>query len=128
MTETENPEVYRRVGPMVRESVPSAWGCPCRSCGVIPEDSPNAFATGRNPQHASVAFTVGILQLMDDRELEGVVGARAGPRAASRHPDQLGRRHHRRGHHLLARMALLFGGAAATTTTTGAAALSARSS
>jgi heat shock protein HtpX len=40
---------------------------------VIPEEAPNAFATGRNPQHASVAVTRGLLELMDDEELEGVI-------------------------------------------------------
>jgi heat shock protein HtpX len=45
--------------------VPKLW--------VIPEHSPNAFATGRNPSHSSVAFTAGLLQLMNDREVEGVL-------------------------------------------------------
>ncbi len=71
VSETENPEVYRRVGPLVR-NLCVRMGLPMPKLWLIPDDSPNAFATGRNPQHASVAFTRGILQLMDDQELEGV--------------------------------------------------------
>lgn len=48
-------------------------GLPQPRCYVIPQQSPNAFATGRDPQHAAVAATAGILQLLDDDELEGVL-------------------------------------------------------
>jgi len=49
-------------------------GLPMPRCYVIPELSPNAFATGRNPQHAAVAATEGILRILSDDELEGVLG------------------------------------------------------
>jgi heat shock protein HtpX len=77
VTETENPEVYLRVAPIVR-GLTQRMGLPMPRLYVLPEESPNAFATGRNPQHASVAFTVGILRLMDDREIEGVVAHELG--------------------------------------------------
>ncbi len=48
-------------------------GLPKPKLYVIPDPSPNAFATGRNPAHAAVAATTGILELMDDEELEGVI-------------------------------------------------------
>ena len=48
-------------------------GLPQPRCYVIPEPSPNAFATGRDPEHAAVAATEGILQLLTDEELEGVL-------------------------------------------------------
>jgi heat shock protein HtpX len=53
-------------------------GLPMPKLWIIAEDSPNAFATGRNPAHSSVAFTTGILQVMDDREIEGVVAHELG--------------------------------------------------
>jgi heat shock protein HtpX len=77
VTETENPDVCRRVAPLVG-NLCHRMGLPMPKLWLIPEQSPNAFATGRNPQHASVAFTAGILELMDDRELEGVVAHELG--------------------------------------------------
>src|SRR5258708_13573929 len=72
-----------RAQPVTREQLPRAYevverltqkiGIPMPKLYVIPTDSPNAFATGRNPQHASVAMTQGILQLLTDEELEGVL-------------------------------------------------------
>jgi heat shock protein HtpX len=77
VSETENPEIYRRVGPIVA-NLTSRMGLPMPKLWAIPEDSPNAFATGRNPSHASVAVTGGLLSLMDDRELEGVLAHELG--------------------------------------------------
>jgi heat shock protein HtpX len=77
VTPTENADVYRRVQPMVA-SLSQRMGLPMPKLWLIPEESPNAFATGRNPNHSSIAFTAGILQLMDDRELEGVVAHELG--------------------------------------------------
>jgi heat shock protein HtpX len=77
VSETQNPEIYRRVRPIV-EGLTQRMGLPMPKLYVLPEDSPNAFATGRNPSHASVAFTSGILRLMNDNELEGVVAHELG--------------------------------------------------
>src|SRR5204863_6143099 len=60
------------------QSLAHRMGLPMPKLWLIDEDSPNAFATGRNPEHASVAFTSGILRLMDDRELEGVIAHELG--------------------------------------------------
>src|SRR5262249_34767140 len=77
-----------RAQPVTREQLPRAYqiverlsekiGIPMPKMYVIPTDSPNAFATGRNPQHASVAMTEGILNLLNDEELEGVLAHELG--------------------------------------------------
>jgi len=58
-------EVMERLAAKANLPVPKLY--------VIPEAAPNAFATGRNPRHASVAVTEGLLELMNDDELEGVI-------------------------------------------------------
>src|SRR2546425_3410866 len=58
-------EVMERLAAKARLPMPKLY--------VVPEAAPNAFATGRNPQHASVAVTQGLLELMNDEELEGVI-------------------------------------------------------
>src|SRR6266849_4311683 len=58
-------EVMERLAAKARLPMPKLY--------VVPEAAPNAFATGRNPQHASVAVTQGLLELMNDDELEGVI-------------------------------------------------------
>jgi heat shock protein HtpX len=77
VTPQENPEVYNRLAPLVG-NLTQKMGLPMPKLWLLPEESPNAFATGRDPQHASVACTVGILQLMNDRELEGVLAHELG--------------------------------------------------
>ena len=77
VTPTENADVYNRVYPMV-QNLCSRMGIPVPRLWLIPEDSPNAFATGRNPSHSSVAFTYGILQTMNDQELAGVIAHELG--------------------------------------------------
>jgi heat shock protein HtpX len=74
---TENPEVYARVFPIV-QSLTQRMGLPMPKLWLIPDESPNAFATGRDEKHASVAFTAGVLRLMNDAELEGVVAHELG--------------------------------------------------
>jgi heat shock protein HtpX len=77
VTPQENREVYARVSPIV-SSLAQRMGLPMPKLWLIQDPSPNAFATGRNPEHASVAFTAGVLQLMNDQELEGVVAHELG--------------------------------------------------
>ncbi len=77
VTPEEQPEIYSRLAPIV-QGLTQKMGLPMPKLWVIPEDSPNAFATGRDPQHASVAVTEGIMRLMNDRELEGVLAHELG--------------------------------------------------
>lgn len=77
VSETENAAVYRRVGPLVK-NLSVQMGLPMPKLWIIPGASPNAFATGRDPKHASVAVTAGLLELLDDRELEGVLAHELG--------------------------------------------------
>jgi heat shock protein HtpX len=77
-----------RAQPVTREQLPRVYqiverilprmGLPMPRIYVIPSDSPNAFATGRNPNHAAVAVTQGILNLLNDEELEGVLAHELG--------------------------------------------------
>jgi heat shock protein HtpX len=77
-----------RAQPVTREQLPRVYqiverilprmALPMPRIYVIPSDSPNAFATGRNPKHAAVAVTQGILNLLNDEELEGVLAHELG--------------------------------------------------
>ena len=77
-----------RAQPVTREQLPRVYqiverilprmALPMPRIYVIPTDSPNAFATGRNPKHAAVAVTQGILNLLNDEELEGVLAHELG--------------------------------------------------
>jgi heat shock protein HtpX len=73
VTREQLPRVYQVVERLTQNA-----GLPMPRIYVIPTDSPNAFATGRNPSHAAVAVTEGILKLLDDEELEGVLAHELG--------------------------------------------------
>jgi heat shock protein HtpX len=74
--------------PVTREQAPRLYaiterlcqraGLPMPKLYVIPQPAPNAFATGRSPKHAAVAVTAGLMQLMDDEEIEGVIAHELG--------------------------------------------------
>lgn len=66
--QSEHPKLFRIVGEVAKLS-----GLPMPKVYVIPTNSPNAFATGRNPKNAAVAATEGILKLLDEEELKGVI-------------------------------------------------------
>jgi len=68
VTEAEEPKLHRIVRELaLRSSIPMP------KVYIIPQDAPNAFATGRNPQHAAVAVTTGIMKLLNEEELKGVL-------------------------------------------------------
>ena len=68
VTREQLPRLYE-----VMERLAAKANLPVPKLYIVPEAAPNAFATGRNPRHASVAVTEGLLQLMNDDELEGVI-------------------------------------------------------
>lgn len=67
-----DPQTYREIYRIV-ENISITAGIPRPRVYIIDNDSPNAFATGRNPQHAAIALTTGIIDRLDKSELEGVV-------------------------------------------------------
>ena len=69
ITANDDPELYSLV-----QELAGKGGLPMPKVYVIPEDAPNAFATGRNPEHAAVAVTQGIRRILNKRELAGVLG------------------------------------------------------
>ncbi len=70
---SDNPRLWRIV-----ENLAITEGMPMPKVYIIPDDAPNAFATGRDPKHAIVAATTGLLAIMDDKELEGVMAHELG--------------------------------------------------
>ena len=68
VSEAEAPGLHRMVRQLAQQA-----GLPMPKVCIMPSESPNAFATGRNPQHAVVAVTQGILRLLDENELKGVL-------------------------------------------------------
>ena len=69
VTDAESPELYGIVRQLAERA-----NIPMPRVYIIPEETPNAFATGRNPQHAAVAATAGLMRMLDRRELTGVIG------------------------------------------------------
>ncbi|MGD8435626.1 MAG: M48 family metalloprotease, partial [Syntrophobacterales bacterium] len=73
LTPSEAPRIHEVVADLAQKG-----GIPKPRIYLIPSDTPNAFATGRNPEHAVVAVTQGIVRLLDDDELRGVLAHELG--------------------------------------------------
>jgi heat shock protein HtpX len=73
VSQSESPELYGIVANLAQRAK-----IPMPRVYLIPEETPNAFATGRNPQHAAVAVTAGLLRMLDRRELTGVIAHELG--------------------------------------------------
>jgi heat shock protein HtpX len=73
VTEAEAPDLYSIVRGLAQRG-----NIPMPRVYIIPEETPNAFATGRNPKHAAVAVTEGLMRMLDRRELAGVIGHELG--------------------------------------------------
>src|SRR5262245_20056995 len=69
VTANDDPELYGMVQDLTQRA-----GLPMPKVYLLPQDTPNAFATGRNPEHAAVAVTDGIRRILNKRELAGVLG------------------------------------------------------
>lgn len=73
ISKADNPRLYRKV-----ENLAIASGLPMPAVYIMNDPAPNAFATGRDPQHAAVCATTGLLEIMDDTELEAVLAHELG--------------------------------------------------
>lgn len=69
VTESDSPKLFRVV-----RHIATAAMVPMPKVYIVPSKGPNAFATGRSPEHAAVAVTEGLLEILDENELEGVIG------------------------------------------------------
>ncbi len=69
VSQSEAPELYQIVGDLANKA-----GMPMPKVYIMENDTPNAFATGRNPEHAAVAVTTGLMRILSKDELKGVIG------------------------------------------------------
>ena len=91
VTPEEQPRLHNIV-----EGLAIAAGVPKPKVYVVPEQAPNAYATGRDPEHSSIAVTEGLLAMMNRVELEGVIAHEMSHVRRPRHPAGHHRRHPRR--------------------------------